>query len=239
MLEVVRVGEMEEVEQAVAVVVPLLLTVPVEVRELDTEWVGLEVGVVEVEREVEGDTVREEVGELVNDPVEVKHMVDVVDTQALGVEVREPVSVTVEVMVAEGVRVRVGEALGQGHTVAVRDTVLEAVELLHKEADEVEQADKEGVPEEVCEEEWEAVEDWVLHPEAVVVELRERVGEGVKEAALLPLREAEGERVGVALLEEHLEAEAHPEEVIEAEGEGVWEALLVAVGHTLCEVDLV
>lgn len=41
-----------------------------------------------------------------------------------------------------------GEALGQAHTVAVRDTVLEAVELLHREAEEVEQADREGVPEE-------------------------------------------------------------------------------------------
>jgi hypothetical protein len=188
---------------------------------------------------VTGIVSRGEVGMLEKDPVGGTHMVVVVDTQALGVVVREPVSVTVGVMVAEGVRVGVGEALGQSHTGAVRDTVFEAVALLYKEADEVVQADREGVPEEDCEEEGEAVEDWVLHPEAVVVELRDRVGEGVKEAALLPLREAEGERVGVALLEEHLKVEAHLEEVIEVEGKGVWEALLVAVGHTLCEVDLV
>ena len=55
------------------------------------------------------------------------------------------------------------------------------------------------------------------------------------EALVLPeaLREAPTVAVSVR------EPEAHPEEVIDVEGEGVWEALLVAVGHTLCEVDLV
>lgn len=62
---------------------------------------------------------------------------------------------------------------------------------------------------------------WVLHPEAVVVEHMDTLGEGEKEGAPLPLLEPEGERVGVEVLEEHLEAEAQPEGVIEVEGEAV------------------
>lgn len=104
-LEVVRVGEREEVGHTVAVVVPLLLTVTVAVREADTVRVGEVEGVVEVEKELDRVMVREEVGELVNDPVEVRHMEGVVDTDALGVEVGEPVKVTVGVMVVDRVGV--------------------------------------------------------------------------------------------------------------------------------------